>query len=35
MILWSQCYRADACAIQYEVIVANGQTMTSAFHNVV
>jgi len=21
MILWSQCYRADACATQYEFIV--------------
>jgi len=26
---------ADACATQYEFIVANGQTTTSAFHKVV
>jgi len=24
MILWSQCYRTDACATQYEFIVVNG-----------
>jgi len=35
MILWSQCYRAGACAIQYEFIFVNGQTTTSAFHKVV
>jgi len=25
----------DACAVHYEFIVVNGQTMTSAFHKVV
>ena len=30
MIFW-----ADACATQYEFIVENGQTTTSAFHKVV
>jgi len=28
-------YWANACAIQYEFIVVNGQTTTSTFHKVV
>jgi len=32
MILWSQCFSE---LTQYEFTVANGQTMTFAFHKVV
>jgi len=28
-------FRIDACATHYKFIVVNGQTTTSAFHNVV
>jgi len=36
MILWSQCFSEPTYMhYQYEFIVVNGQTMTSAFHKVV
>jgi len=30
-----QCFPETACSTQYEFIVVNGQTTTSAFHKVV
>jgi len=36
MILWSHdVFSEMACSTQYEYIVVNGQTTTSAFHRVV
>jgi len=34
-IVVSQCFSETACSTQYEFIVLNGQTTTSAFHKIV
>jgi len=33
MILWSQCYRADACATKYEFVVVNEGHLSSYLYS--